>query len=261
MKKYTIANTIWSFKFLNDFSFDKNFEKFETNTNDDPIHSIEFYQVDEFKNPNNDLNIKDKSGKTIIQIEYLTNKTIFYVKSSLRNKKHYQYVLTTLRFGEVMEELGLLLLRASCVEVSGGALIIAGNKKSGKTTFMDMWLSKFKSSTFISNDVILIKPNKLGGFVYSTPFSGKQVTNKKCEITVNGLLILDRSTKNEFIKLTEMDKIVETVQKVQISENIDVKSKLINYCSCLVNTTKVVKYSGQITEEAVNSIFDELYIK
>lgn len=261
MKKYKICNTIWSFKFLNDHYFNKNFEQFEITSEEEPIHSIEFYQVDEFEIPNYDANIKDESGNVIIQIKYLTNKTMFYVKSSVRNKKHYQYVLSTLRFGEIMEEHGFLLLRASCVEVSGGALIITGNKKSGKTTFVDMWLAKFKSSDFISNDTILVKPNKLGGLVYSNPFSGNKYPKKDYEIPVNGLLILDRSIQNKFVKLTQMDKIIEISQKVQISEDMKVNPKLIDYCSCLVNTTKVVKHSGYITDYSVISIFDELYIK
>ena len=76
MPKYKIANAIWSFEFTEDHK--KLFKKFETETTEEAIHSIEFYQVEEFLDDPNLEEIKDSFGKTIIKI-----KKIFFIKSPL----------------------------------------------------------------------------------------------------------------------------------------------------------------------------------
>lgn len=258
MQKYKIADTLWSFNFIEDHK--KLFKKFETKTTDNPIHSIEFYEVDDFNEEPNLKEIKDSLGKTIIKIKYLTTQTIFYVLSSLKNKKRYEYELSLLRFGEVMKEHGYLLLRASCVSVSGGALLVLGNKKAGKTNFIKTWLSQFKTSEFVSDDTILVKPNKLGGFIYSSPFTGSMPVSKDYEIPVNGLLILERGINNQFVDLKEMDKLVKAACRLHIYDSMDIKQKVINYCFSLIETTTVVKYSGHINEIEIRKIFNKLYL-
>ena len=66
MAKYIIANTIWSFDFTEDHK--KIFKKFEIETTEEAMHSIEFYQVDEFLNGGIDemidaLNAADRAAR------------------------------------------------------------------------------------------------------------------------------------------------------------------------------------------------------
>lgn len=258
MAKYIIANTIWSFDFTEDHK--KLFKKFEIETTEEAMHSIEFYQVDEFLDDPNLKDVKDSFGKTIIKIKYLTTKTIFYILSTLKNKKRYEYELSLLRFGEVMSEHGYLLLRSSCVTVSGGAMLIVGNKKSGKSNFIKTWLSKYASSEFVSDDTILVEPNKLGGYIISSPFTGSMPVVNDFKIPVNGLIILGRGAQNHFIESTGMECIIDVASCLEIYDDRANKEQVINYSYALTNTTPVVKYSGHIDEIEIEKIFNKLYL-
>lgn len=258
MPKYKIANAIWSFEFTEDHK--KLFKKFETETTEEAIHSIEFYQVEEFLDDPSLEEIKDSFGKTIIKIKYLTTKTIFYMLSTLKNKKRYEYELSLLRFGEVMNKKGFLLLRSSCVTVSGGAMLIVGNKKAGKSNFIKTWLSKYASSEFVSDDTILVEPNRLGGYVYSSPFTGSMPVVNDFRIPVNGLIILERGIKNKFVDSTGMSGIINVADCLGIYSDMPNKEQVINYSFALTNTTPVVKYSGHIDEIEIQNIFNKLYL-
>ena len=258
MPKYKIADTVWSFKFTEDHK--KLFKKFETETTEEAIHSIEFYQVEEFLDEPNLKDVKDSFGKTIIKIKYLTTKTIFYMLSTLKNIKRYEYELSLLRFGEVMNKHGYLLLRSSCVTVSGGAMLIVGNKRAGKSNFIKTWLTKYESSEFVSDDTILVEPNRLGGYIISSPFTGSIPVNNDFKIPVNGLIILERGTNNKFIDSTGMNLIIDVANCLEIYDDMPKKEQAINYSFALTSTTPVVKYSGHIDEIEIEKIFNKLYL-
>ena len=258
MPKYKIADTVWSFEFTEDHK--KLFKKFETETTEEAIHSIEFHQVEEFLDEPNLKDVKDSFVKTIIKIKYLTTKTIFYMLANLKDKKRYEYELSLLRFGEVMNKRGFLFLRSSCVTVSGGAMLIVGNKRAGKSNFIKTWLSKYPSSEFVSDDTILVEPNKLGGYIISSPFTGNMPVVNDFKIPVNGLIILERGTTNKFVESIGMKKIIDVADCLGIYEDMPNKEQVINYSFALTNTTPVVKYSGHIDEIEIEKIFNKLYL-
>lgn len=270
--KYNIAGKIWIINFINEGKTKDHFNSFETNTSEEPLHTINFEVVESIE-PLRSLNeienglhmyvinnvkyfdIEDDNKKVIIRGEYQGNVSTFYFLKGFEEIEKYEYILSYMRFAEIISKHYFITLHASCVTLGNHAFIITGNRT--RKAFTSEWLKKYNSCELISNDKLIVKLENNMLKVYATPWSGEKIVENNQEWILKTILFLEKGIFNRFIELNTEQKIKITATDLGIMTDTLDNNYLFDFCINLVDKVDIYKYKGKIKN--VNDIFKKIY--
>lgn len=269
--KYNIAGNTWEINFIGNERLKTSFNSFETTSNE-ALYIINFVVIDDIipLNQTNEVenglemyvedNIKqfdivDNNKKVIIRGKYEDNISTFYFLKDFSEIEKYEYILSYMRFSEIMSKQNFITLNASCVTIGEQALIVAGS--SLRENFLEEWLKNYDSCELITNDKLIIKLDNNLFKVYSTPWSGETPISNNQEWVLKAILFLEKAISNKFIDLTEEQKMMLLATDLGIMTDTLTNECLMQFCIDLVEKVDIFKYKGKIKD--INSIFKKIY--
>ncbi len=269
--KYNIAGHIWEINFTKNEGTKKYFESFLTSIEEEPYHVINFLIIDsitplaETNSVENGLkmyvkddiklfDIVDDNKKVMIRGKYQDNTSTFYFLKDFKEMDKYEYILTYMRFSEIMSQEGFVSLNASCVTIGDQALIVTGNDE--RKVFITKWLESFNTCELISNDKLIIRLDNNFFKIYASPWSG-QITNNNQEWTLKAILFLEKAISNKFVDIDDEQKAILLATSLGIMTDTLSNDYLMQFCLDLVEKVDIFKYKGKIND--INSIFKKIY--
>lgn len=270
--KYNIAGYIWEINFTKNEGTKKYFESFLTSVQDEPRHTINFSIIDtitplkETNEVENGLkmyvedgiklfDIVDDDKKVMIRGKYQNDTSTFYFLKDFKEMDKYEYILTYMRFSEMMSQEGFVSLNASCVTIGDQALIAAGSNE--RIVFVTEWLKNFNTCELISNDKLIIRLDNNFFKVYASPWSGEQPTNNNREWVLQAILFLEKAITNKFVDINDEQKAILLATNLGIMTDTLSNDYLMQFCLDLVEKVDIFKYKGKIKD--INSIFKKIY--
>lgn len=273
VKKYNIANTIWTIDFINQENLNERFEQFEVTNLVPELHHIKFSVIDnieplpETNTVENGLkmwvsdnvklfDITDDFGKVVIRGKYDGNISEFAFLSDFNEIQKYEYILSNMRFMEIMSQKGFISLHASCVSLGNSAMIIAGKEKN---LFTEKWLNSFANCELITDDKVLLKLENSIFKVYGTPWSGSKKTTQVDDIYLQNIIFLEKAWISKFVTLNEEQKLMLLATDLGIMNDDKSDEELMNFCLDLTSKVNIYKYKGRINDKDFQIILKQIY--
>lgn len=107
-----------------------------------------------------------------------------------------------------------VLLHSSCVVVDGKAYLFTAPCGTGKSTHTRLWLKLFGDRAYILNDdkpAIRVIKNKI--YVYGTPWSGKDDSQRNERVELGGIAVIRRDEVNSIRLLDQETAIFELMNQ------------------------------------------------
>ncbi|MFA7204065.1 MAG: PqqD family protein [Candidatus Caldatribacteriota bacterium] len=146
--------------------------------------------------------VKHASGKIKYQITMskdLKKQAILFVEALNKKPSEMIYILISMCFLEVATHEGFLCLHASALLLQDEAILFSAPSKTGKSTHVNHYLDTFKQAKVLNDDKPLIKD----GYVYGSPFSGKNMKNINAFYKLKAILFIYQSKKTVIHKIDE----------------------------------------------------------
>ncbi|PKK87358.1 MAG: hypothetical protein CVV63_01310 [Tenericutes bacterium HGW-Tenericutes-8] len=159
----------------------------------------------------NILQVHHQSGQVKFQISHddnHLNQHILFVEALNQTKQDMVYILLSMAFMEIALKAGFLPLHASSLLNQDEVILFSAPSKTGKSTHVNYYLNTFPHMQNLNDDKPLIKD----GFVYGTPFSGKNMLNLNAKHKLKAVVFIHQGDTNTIHKLDE-DKAINQILK------------------------------------------------
>ena len=130
------------------------------------------------------------------------------------------------------------LLHGVVADVEGTGVAFLAKSGVGKSTHANLWQNVLKEKmTIINGDKPLVRIIDGKVFAYGTPWAGKEGLHKNAKVKLSKICFLERSEKNECIKLSQKDVLEKLFPQLYIPKEtakmlaiMDLTEKVIKRC-------------------------------
>ena len=157
------------------------------------------------------LQVYHQSGQVKYQITHnasYTYQEILFVEGLNRTKADMVYILLSMAFMEIAILNGFLAIHASSLWIKDDVILFSAPSQTGKSTHVHYYLEQFKHMKNLNDDKPLIKD----GYVYGTPFSGKNMQNINDKQKLKTIVFIHQGSITKIERLKE-DKAIELILK------------------------------------------------
>ena len=150
----------------------------------------------------NILQVTHKSGRIKFQISHddlYLNQHILFVEALNQTKQDMVYILLSMSFMEIALRNGFLPLHASSLLNKDDVILFSAPSRTGKSTHVKYYLETFSHMKNLNDDKPLIKD----GYVYGTPFSGKNMNNLNVKQKLKAVVFIHQGDINMIKPLNE----------------------------------------------------------
>lgn len=120
----------------------------------------------------------------------------------------------------------MILVHGASIEYKGNAYLFMAPSGTGKTTHIRYWKEVLKDVGIINGDKPLIDEN---GYIYGTPFSGKERWNKPVSYKLSSLIFIVRDSYNHIEKIKTSDALQDLLNSVHLPKDNELKAlSLVN---------------------------------
>ena len=144
------------------------------------------------------------------------------------------------------------MLHASVVVIDNKAFVFCALEGIGKTTHAEQWKRCFGEKSYIFCDdrpLIGIKEDRL--VVWNTPWSKYSEQIFKNSVVVQGICILEQSSKNEIMLLGKEDAVLSLLEQLPRIMDNTFYNNIYELYSYLLMNTNVWKLRCNISDKAV----------
>ena len=137
-------------------------------------------------------------------------------KYLINNKPEVAEVLAILDcFAKHIYDYNMLLVHGAAIEYKNKAYLFMGPSGIGKSTHIKFWKQALDNITIINGDKPVIDDN---GFVYGTPWSGKERWNSLVSYKLESLIFIYRDTYNHIEKTNGSDILQDLLNGINLPE-------------------------------------------
>ena len=155
---------------------------------------------------------------------------------------------------------GGFFLHCSCLKHKGEAIIFTAPSGTGKSTHAALWRKHFGDEVTMINDDKPLVREKDGRFViYGTPWNGKHGIGANTSAPVRAIVFLSQAPENTAKPINPIESIPLLLQQTVLPSDKAALSKLLDMLGRMVETTLMYRLGCTISDEAVTTIFREIY--
>ena len=118
-----------------------------------------------------------------------------------------------------------VLLHGAAIEHQGLGYLFIAPSGVGKSTHIKLWMENIEGVTVINGDKPIIDDN---GYIYGTPWSGKEGWNTNKSTKLAGIVILYRDSYNHIEETTYCDNLSSVLNQVYKDGNFDISISIVD---------------------------------
>jgi len=175
----------------------------------------------------------------------------------------FEYMYTGEMFSDRLTYLGGLVLHGSAIAYHNQGIVFSAPSGTGKSTHTGLWMDKFgKDVTIINDDKPAIRFYDGVPFLMGTPWSGKTDLNTNTKAPLKAIVFIERATANSIKRLNVAESVYYlTSQTVRPYYDANIGKKTLDVIEKLIQTTPIYQLSCNISEEAVQIVYQEIIEK
>lgn len=155
---------------------------------------------------------------------------------------------------------GGFFLHCSCLKYKDEAIIFTAPSGTGKSTHSALWRRHFGDDVVMINDDKPLVREKDGRFyIYGTPWNGKHNIGNNTSAPIRSVVFLSQAPKNKAEPISPIDAMALLLQQTVLPSNKAELSKLLDMLGRLVETVPMYRLGCTISDEAVTTIYQEIY--
>lgn len=155
---------------------------------------------------------------------------------------------------------GGFFLHCSCLKYKDEAIIFTAPSGTGKSTHSALWRRHFGDDVVMINDDKPLVREKDGRFyIYGTPWNGKHSIGNNTSAPIRSVVFLSQAPENKATPISPIDAMALLLQQTVLPSNKAELSKLLDMLGRLVETVPMYRLGCTISDEAVTTIYQEIY--
>lgn len=155
---------------------------------------------------------------------------------------------------------GGFFLHCSCLKYKEEAIIFTAPSGTGKSTHAALWRKHFGDKVTMINDDKPLVREKDGRFViYGTPWNGKHGIGANTSAPVRTVVFLSQAPENTAKPIDPIEAITLLLQQTVLPSDKGALSKLLDMLGRLVENVPMLRLGCTISDEAVTTIYREIY--
>lgn len=155
---------------------------------------------------------------------------------------------------------GGFFLHCSCLKYKGEAIIFTAPSGTGKSTHASLWREHFGEEVEMINDDKPLVREKDGRFIiYGTPWNGKHGIGSNISAPVRVVVFLSQAPQNLAAPIEPIEAMTLILQQTVLPSDKAQLSKLLDMLGRLVETVPMYRLGCTISDEAVTTIFNQIY--
>lgn len=154
--------------------------------------------------------------------------------------------------GNQLHKFNKALIHAATIEYNGLAYLFLAKSGTGKSTHIALWKKNIPNVSIINGDKPIVDD---GGYVYGTPWCGKEGWNINTRVKIGAIVILNRDNYNHIEKSNLSDNLVFILSQIYKSANYE---DSINIVDKAFKDIPVYKMGCTMDEEAARICFDAI---
>ena len=274
MKNYKIAGINLRFSYQYDDYFKNNIDKYEVQTQEEPLYTLTVKTVDKIPEPQAELLFKfntrsvfqDDEYKYIVayhnddSIKLLMKRSLDFKNNEIYLTPVYkdrlaemEYVFSGLAFMVIALKEKRLSLHASAIEVNNKAILFSAASGGGKTTHVKNWEKIGVNFKIINDDKPLIYKKDSLYYVAGSPWSGKEVLNNNIEAPLHAIVFLEQSKSNRIETLDKKTATIELLKNTNRPEEPELYIDTLKIIEELIEATFIFKLEATI--DASSALF------
>lgn len=153
------------------------------------------------------------------------------------------FIATHKAISKKLCEYNRLLVHGAAIEYNGLGYLFIAPSGTGKSTHIRLWKEYIKDVDIINGDKPIID---IDGYIYGTPWCGKERWNRNVKVKLGGIIILTRDNTNHIEIVDPKDYIKEILDSIDRS-NID----SLRIIDSVIKQAKLYELGCDMSEEAV----------
>ncbi|MBQ6413306.1 MAG: hypothetical protein IJI19_07500 [Ruminococcus sp.] len=155
---------------------------------------------------------------------------------------------------------GGFFLHCSCLKYKDEAIIFTAPSGTGKSTHSALWRRHFGDDVVMINDDKPLVREKDGRFyIYGTPWNGKHSIGNNTSAPIRAVVFLSQAPENKATPISPIDAMALLLQQTVLPSNKAALSKLLDMLGRLVENIPMYRLGCTISDEAVTTIYQEIY--
>ncbi|MBQ1475525.1 MAG: hypothetical protein II163_02680 [Ruminococcus sp.] len=155
---------------------------------------------------------------------------------------------------------GGFFLHCSCLKYKDEAIIFTAPSGTGKSTHSALWRRHFGDDVVMINDDKPLVREKDGRFyIYGTPWNGKHSIGNNTSAPIRSVVFLSQAPENKATPISPIDAMALLLQQTVLPSNKTALSKLLDMLGRLVENIPMYRLGCTISDEAVTTIYQEIY--
>lgn len=155
---------------------------------------------------------------------------------------------------------GGFFLHCSCLKYKEEAIIFTAPSGTGKSTHAALWRKHFGSDvTMINDDKPLVREKDGRFIIYGTPWNGKHSIGANTCAPVRAVVFLSQASENTAEPISPIEAITLLLQQTVLPSDKAALSKLLDMLGRLVESTPMLRLRCTVSDEAVMTIYREIY--
>ena len=155
---------------------------------------------------------------------------------------------------------GGFFLHCSCLKYKDEAIIFTAPSGTGKSTHSALWRRHFGDDVVMINDDKPLVREKDGRFyIYGTPWNGKHSIGNNTSAPIRSVVFLSQAPENKATPISPIDAMALLLQQTVLPSDKAELSKLLDMLGRLVENIPMYRLGCTISDEAVTTIYKEIY--
>lgn len=154
--------------------------------------------------------------------------------------------------GNQLHKFNKALIHAAVIEYNGLAYLFLAKSGTGKSTHIALWKKTIPNVSIINGDKPIVDGD---GYVYGTPWCGKEGWNVNTKVKIGGIIILNRDVKNHIEKSSLSDNLVFILSQIYKSNHYE---DSVNVVDKAFKGIPVYKLGCNTDEQAAKLCFDAI---
>ena len=165
------------------------------------------------------------------------------------------------KIADSMLSFDTILMHGAVISTKGKGYIITAPRGVGKSTRARIWADTVPDSYIINGDKPLLRISKDAVYAYGTPWCGKEGWNRPGSVSLQAVLFLERTDREDDEYLEEMSSnkaVFPLIQQVYFSGNPAETRKTLELIKLLYGQVKFYYYRGAPTKHSIVSVYERI---
>lgn len=162
-------------------------------------------------------------------------------------------------FRYVVLKRGGMIFHSSALSYKGEAILFSAPSGTGKSTHTKLWCQHVEGAEVFNDDSPAIMMENGVPVAYGTPWSGKSIVNLNVRLPIRAIVFLERGEINSIRRLTGKDAFLHVASQSFYVPFTGLLPALLDVQECIVNNVSTYKLACNISKEAVNTVYNQLY--